>query len=344
MARIFASFCIWTIFALLPGVKIPRLHAEIRVDYKQISEIPEAEIIVEPSGNHERFSQPPCQFLVRHLAAIRSIGGPNPAAGLNSTTCPVETRHGNGEATLVWTKVSQKWSSLRRSFVSVTAQTKEAVASRAEGFARATIGRQFSYAKSIFRAGNLRSESPSARTYPVNLPKPVTDEPEVKSEPGTDEYWQYYEDCDHWDVIFAIAVGRTHSLTSCLSLPESRKACQYSVGDLVRGMATRNWLQVLNVANQYIAGFSNAIEEQVRIREFRVIECAGIGLKRKSKFLASSLRSAWQNQLGTASELLTQIQMPDLVSQRRVLAARISYPANALRAGNDFQSRYPSLR
>ncbi len=344
MARIIASFCVWTIFALLPGVQIPQLCAEIHVDYRQFSEIPEPEFIVETAGIRQRLSQPPCQFLERHFAGNRSVSNTFPPASLNATSCPAETQHGNDKEAFDFGKVSQMFVSAGRDFISLTVRTNEAVAFRMQMFAQQSIGRQISHVTNIFGDGSLQADSSLGKTYPVNLPTSVTDEPELELESTPDEYWQYYEDCDHWDVIFAIIGRPTHSLTACLNWPETQEAGENSFSRVLQELATRNWLQLFHSANRIRAGVTEAIEKQVQIHEFRVVECAGIRWKRESKSLASSLKSLGQNQLKATHELVAQIRMPHLISNRNFLAARISVPANALRTGNDIQSRYPSLR
>jgi hypothetical protein len=204
--------------------------------------------------------------------------------------------------------------------------------------ANEVINRQYSRARNVIseiqRSVSLRPET----TYPVNVPGTNSEENISPTDQESDQYWQYYDDCDHWNVIFAMATRQSHFHAACLTSKGVSFTHQHPFTQLVDGLATRNLLRTVGATNQLITEVHHKIEIQYRRREFRVVESSGIRFSSRAKSIARSLQSGWESQLRAVTGVVSQVRLQHLISLRR------SYPANALRSGHDHACRYSSLR
>lgn len=339
MARIIASFCVCSFLVLFTDGQSALAGTEIRFDCMQLSEIPEAEMADGRFPELESISQPPCRFLVRHLTATPSACNVNQVVDSSATSCPVEAQYGDEDrSSTIWIKAWGKLSQQRERLNSWTFQSAWRLSQLTKRAANEMINRQFSRARNVVSEIQRSIPLPSETTYPVNLPRTNTEEDISPTDQESDQYWQYYDDCDHWNVIFAMATRQSHFDAACLTSTGVALTYKHPFTQLVDGLANRNLLRTVGATNQLISEAHSGIENQLRLREFRVVESSGTRFSSRTKSIARSLQSGWESQLRAVTGVVSHVRMEHFISLRR------SYPANDLRSGRDHASRYPSLR
>ena len=318
MARIIASFCVCSFLVLLTYGQPALAGTEIRFDYMRLSEIPEAEMADGRFPEFEPISQPPYRFLERHLTTTPSACRANQVVDSSATSCPVEAQYGiDGRPSTIWIKAWGKLSQKRERLNSWTVQSALRLSQVMKEAANELINRQYSRARNVVseiqRSVPLRSET----TYPVNLPGTNTEENISPDDQEPDQYWQYYDDCDHWNVIFAMATRQSHFHAACLTSTGVALTHRHPFTQLVNGLATRNLLRTVGATNQLISEAHSGIENQFRLREFRVVESSGTRFSSRAKSIARSLQCGWESQMRAVTGVVSQVKMEHFISLRR---------------------------
>ncbi len=169
--------------------------------------------------------------------------------------------------------------------------------------------------KSLHRVGQIPSALVSGRlsgenserdaTVPVSVStaspnRDVPETSEMEGNEGIDAYWQYYEDCDYWNVIFA---ALNEPITrSIAAIRAHRDRCLEENSRIAnRGpeSASRNVFPLWSTSQKLVHTALHSWQRQLSLEEFRVIESAGIDWSRIDERLSSgfqpsicSLRSA----------------------------------------------------
>lgn len=339
MARIFASFCVCS-FLVLNSLCQPVLAVtEFPLDFRRLCVIPEADGADQQIPDLKSIGQPPCQFLRRHLTASRSNCQTHQVIESSVSSCPIESQFvTEGRPPEIWNKAWAKLSEQSENLFTWTAQTAQRFSQKMNHAVIEIVDRQNLRARNFVNEIQRFVPIQSENTFPVSLPGTQVEKEESPTDHDSDQYWQYYEDCDHWNVIFALATRHSQFDVACLTSQGVVVTRNNQISQLLDGLVSRNFLKTIGTTIQLITEFHHVIDYQYRIQEFRDVESLGIRFAKRKRTISRSLRAGWESNVQAVSGFVSQVKLEHFISLKR------SYPANALRSGIDQANRFSSLR
>ena len=305
MARNTATFCLCTILLLLTTACPRELAADIRIQFRDIESL--SAIQPAPPQNVESFSyasllSPPCRFIELRLIELHlarpddSVETGSAAAQIKSsgtiTSCPTE----NGLAAIeysasskfqpsqwnTWGVVSKPLSMLNRLESTITQFSISGlrIANRnITSYLTGTFSERISHIREMaysFAIGKSNTQTESISTEhseaaPRNNVSQDVEESDNSSE-TIDSYWEYYQDCDNWNVNFALITMKPLLPITLVTISDELEPQSQFRFHLARALATRNLFLLFAPGRKALYELRNQIELQIRHQEFLVIE------------------------------------------------------------------------
>jgi hypothetical protein len=122
-------------------------------------------------------------------------------------------------------------------------------------------------------------------TQPVLLQSTVEENlpshPLPEADRDVDAYWQYYEDCDYWDVIFAL-FDDAHSRAIAVIAAQNSTLDHVLTRNLVTAIAGRNLFPAIHSTREMVREIAHQLAQQFEYQQFCEVESAGIHWARLS--------------------------------------------------------------
>ncbi len=247
--------------------RVPVASGDVLADFKReverLLEIPQP-LESESQQVFTDWSTTECKFLENYLVAINAS--------------PAEVNPGEDDLAAGWIGVAihgvanplaNVWNRLERLAMKSQVGLQDLVQPAANQLVTERLAELATLAGKLKTALHVIPTAEATLPVSIESPQPRPGDIPVDREPARDDYWEYYDDCDQWDVLFASDLLRAPEMIGFVSDREFGLSAYGPASQLIQGLANKNLFLIAGSGRQLVGQAASMAMEQVRLEQFQ---------------------------------------------------------------------------